>query len=326
MSDQTAEELRDLVSREKAMRANGGQPTKLEKDAITQEIEKPNGRDPFQNAWLTLTLGYRLNFIDSRVNGVINSGANKGQPIIVKDEQMGICARDSGDYLYPILNWGHNEITKFARLFQMGERIWNYKFLIKPPDNWDKLDYSSPALPGYSLRPNILCLFRMVAGAKISHDINVVRINPTVYEDKNFRVSKYKTREKRVVPQAAFQSGSTLLKDSDVYTPVLGHELGHMIGEEHILAMEGDAQCKVNPNLERCYGVGGSPEELANIMGGGGQITQINARPWSDALKSFYPEKGKILDTTIVMLTDPKVQPLPPRRIAKPTPVPGRQR
>jgi len=325
-SDPTDEELRGYLSVSKAMRANQGPSTKLEKDAITQEIEKPNGRDPFQNAWLTLTLGYRLNFIDSRVNGVIDSGDNKGQPIIVKDKEMGTCARDAGDYLYPILDWGHNERTTFARLFQMGERIWNYKFLIKPPDDWDKLDYSSPALPGYVLRPNILCLFRMVAGAKISHDINVVRINPTVYEDKNFRVSKYKTREKRVVPQAAFQSGSTLLKDSDVYTPVLGHELGHMIGEEHILAMEGDAQCKVNPNLERCYGVGGSPEELANIMGGGGQITQINARPWSDALKSFYPEKGKILDTTIVMLTDPKVQPLPPRKIAKPSQVPGRQR
>jgi hypothetical protein len=141
-------------------------------------------------------------------------------------------------------------------------------------------------------------------------------------------VPKYKTGAKREAPLVDFQSGSTLLKDSDVYTPVLGHELGHMIGEEHILAMEGDAQCKVNPNLERCYGVGGSPEELANIMGGGGQITQINARPWSDALKSFYPEKGKILDTTTVMLTDPKVQPLPPRKIPdpNPTPVPGRRR
>jgi hypothetical protein len=323
MSEPTAEDLR--IS--KAMRDHEGQPTKLEKDEITLEIEKPNGRDPFQNAWLTLTLGYRLHFIDSKVNGVIDSGDNKGQPIIVKDDEMGgLCARDAGDYLYPILDWGYKEKTTFAKLFQMGERIWNYNFLIKPPDDWKELDYSSPALPGYSLRPNILCLFRMVAGAKISHDINVVRINPTVYEDKNFRVPKYKTGEKREVPRVDFQSHSTLLKDSDVYTQVLGHELGHMIGEDHILAMKGDAQCKVNPNEQRCYGL--TPEERANIMGGGRQMTQINARPWNDALKSFYPEKGKILDTTIVMLTDPKVQPLPPRRIAdpKPTPAPGRRR
>ena len=323
-SDPTDEELRGYLSVSKAMRANQGPSTKLEKDAITQEIEKPNGRDPFQNAWLTLTLGYRLNFIDSRVNGVIDGGDSKGQPIIVKDKEMGTCARDAGDYLYPILDWGHNERTTFARLFQMGERIWNYKFLIKPPDDWDKLDYSSPALPGYVLRPNILCLFRMVAGAKTSHDINVVRINPEVFEDKKFRVPKYKTGEKREVAQVDFQSHSSLLKDSDVYTPVLGHELGHMISEDHILAMKGDPQCKVNQNLGRCYGL--TPEEQANIMGSGRQITKINARPWSDALKDFYPEKGKILDTTIVMLTDPKVQPLPPRKIAKPTSVPGRQR
>ena len=109
-----------------------------------------------------------------------------------------------------------------------------------------------------------------------------------------------------------------------MYTPVLGHELGHMIREDHILAMKGDTQCKVNPNLNRCYGL--TPEEQANIMGSGRQITAINVRPWSDALKDFYPEKGKTMDTTIVMLTDPKVQPLPPRKIAKPTSVPGRQR
>jgi len=181
-SDPTDEELRGYLSVSKAMRANQGPSTKLEKDAITQEIEKPNGRDPFQNAWLTLTLGCRLNFIDSRVNGVINSGANKGQPIIVKDEQMGICARDSRDYLYPILDWGPKERTTFARLFQMGERIWNYKFLIQTPDSWNKLDYPSPAFPGYVLHPNILCLFRMVACAKPSQDINVVRINPAVFD------------------------------------------------------------------------------------------------------------------------------------------------
>ena len=325
MSDPTDEELTGLLSMSKAMRASQGPPTKMEKDAVTQEIEKPNGRDPFQNAWLTLTLGYRLNFIDSRVNGVIDSGDYKGQPIIIKDDEMGICARDAGDYLFPILDWGHKERTTFARLFQMGERIWNYKFLIKPPEDWDKLDYSSPALPGYVLRPNILCLFRMVAGTKTSQDINVVRINPAVFEDKKFRVPKYKTGERRGA-QVEFQSHQRLLKDSDVYTPVLGHELGHMISEDHILAMKGDAQCKVNPNLNRCYGL--TPEEQANIMGSGTQITQINVRPWSDALKNIYPDKGKTMDTKIVMLTDPKVQPLPPRKIAvaKPTPVPGRQR
>ena len=108
MSDPTDEELRGYISMSKAMRANQGPLTKLEKDAVTQEIEKPNGRDPFQNAWLTLTLGYRLHFIDSTVNnGVIDSGDNKGQPIIVQDDEMGgLCARDGGDYLYPILDWG----------------------------------------------------------------------------------------------------------------------------------------------------------------------------------------------------------------------------
>ena len=288
-------------------------------NGVRGELETPSGKDPFQNAWLTLTLGYGLLFLDSRIRGSV---AGDG-PLIVHDKNLGWCARDADDYLFPILDWGYDSITKFAKLFQQGERIWNHKFLIKPPDDFDKLDYPSPAFAGYVLRPNILCLFRMESGAKTSEIFNVVRINPEVFEDPKFEVPNYKTKKTKRV-ENGFRSHSSLLTDRDVHTPVLGHELGHAINEDHILALEGDAQCKVNPNLDRCYGT--TPEEVRNIMGSGTEITEINVGPWIDHLQTIVG--GPPMRCKIVMLTDPKVQPLPPRKIpvAKPAPTFGRKR
>ena len=291
-------------------------------NGVTGELETPSGKDPFQNAWLTLTLGYGLNFLDSRIRGRV-ANESGGGAIIVEDKNLGWCARDTDDYLFPILDWGYDSITKFAKLFQQGEQIWNHKFLIKPPDDFDKLDYSSPVFPGYVMRPNILCLFRMVSGARASEIFNVVRINPDVFADPKFEAPNYKTKKTKPAKNG-FRSHSSLLTDGDVYTPVLGHELGHAIDEDHILALKGDAQCKVNPNLDRCYGL--TPEEIRNIMGVGTEITEINVGPWIDHLQNIVG--GDRMHCKIVMMTDPKVQPLPPRKIpmAKSAPGFGRKR
>jgi hypothetical protein len=80
----------------------------------------------------------------------------------------------------------------------------------------------------------------------------VVRINPEVFEDPKFEVPNYKTKKTKRV-DAGFRSHSGLLIDRDVLTATLGHELGHALNEDHILALEGDAQCNVNPNLDRCW-------------------------------------------------------------------------
>ena len=291
-------------------------------NGVTGELETPSGKDPFQNAWLTLTLGYGLNFLDSRIRGRVADDSGGGA-IIVEDKNLGWCARDTDDYLFPILDWGYDSITKFAKLLQQGEQIWNHKFLIKPPDDFDKLDYSSPVFPGYAMRPNILCLFRMVSGARASEIFNVVRINPDVFADPKFEAPNYKTKKTKPAKNG-FRSHSSLLTDRDVYTEVLGHELGHAIDEDHILALKGDAQCKVNPNLDRCYGL--TPEEIRNIMGVGTEITEINVGPWIDHLQNIAG--GDRMHCKIVMLTDPKVQPLPPRKIpmAKSAPGFGRKR
>ena len=163
----------------------------------------------------------------------------------------------------------------------------------------------------------------MISGGANAKTFNVVRINPTVFEDPKFEVPNYRSTKTKVA-SSGFRSHEELLTDSDWQRPVLGHELGHAINEEHILAMKGDPQCKTNHNLDRCYGL--TPEEVRNIMGSGRELIEINAQPWLDHLEEITgcdPMK-----CARFMLTDPRVQPLPPNKIpvARPKPAFGLKR
>jgi hypothetical protein len=60
---------------------NGGRKTKqkLWSNGVFAELEIPSGRDPQQNAWLTLTLGYSLTFMDRNTprSGGTNPNADR---------------------------------------------------------------------------------------------------------------------------------------------------------------------------------------------------------------------------------------------------------
>ena len=150
----------------------------------------------------------------------------------------------------------------------------------------------------------------MIPGGGNTKTFNVVRINQAVFEDPKYRVPNYRTKDTKPA-RWGFRSHEEMLADDDVYSSNLGHELGHAINEQHILALKGDAQCKINPNLDRCYGL--TPEERRNIMGSGREITKDNAKPWFDHLQQIAAVDP--IKCAIVMLTDSKVQPLPPTKI-----------
>ena len=74
-------------------------------DRYDSILEIPNGNNPDQNAWLTLQLRVKLNFVDSR-NPLPGFTVFQGGKWY---------ARDTDGYLFPLLDWRPHLITRFQR-------------------------------------------------------------------------------------------------------------------------------------------------------------------------------------------------------------------
>jgi hypothetical protein len=259
-------------------------------------LEIPSGRSTDMNAWLTLTLSYKLTFLD-RKNP---QPGNLGERIIVNSGSDWY-ARDPGGYMFPIRDWDNASRAQVSNMFQASWLIWNQRFLIKTPQDYDQFDYTSGKL---RLRPNVQCLFRMEVSPK-GHNFNIVRLQPTT--DKIYHESG---KDKKSF-EDGFQPNEGTMADDAWRKPTLGHELGHVIGLNHIKAELGDEACIANQNQRRCYGT--TPEELRNIMGVGTEITAINARPWREHLSSITYES--VASWGLVVMSEPGKASLAPRRV-----------
>jgi len=241
------------------------------------KLEIPDGNNPDQNAWLTLTIRYRLNFVDDW---------NEKAGITVERENGGFLALDGDKTALPIVSWDLASKTEFGNVFQRGEKIWNQRFVLITPQDYDGLDYES--LP-WKVRPNVLCLFRLVPAASPHLEIDVVRLDPSVDSHQ-------------------FRSTPNLYDNGDVYRPTLGHELGHALGLDEIMVMKGDKRCVANSRAGRCYGE--TEEERANIMGSGRNITLICARPWLDSIADYTGRAKGDWTATLDAKTPPRKIPI----------------
>src|SRR5580658_1973470 len=107
-------------------------------------LERPSGNNFTQNAWLTLQLRIKLNFVDSK-NPMPGLTVNQGGKFY---------AKDTDGYLFPLLDWPPFLIDRFQREFTArAEKTWNRQFLLITPKNYADLDYESG---DWSVRPNVL--------------------------------------------------------------------------------------------------------------------------------------------------------------------------
>jgi hypothetical protein len=265
-------------------------------DGVLGTLEIPSGRNSDMNAWITLTLSYKLTFIDSKTP----QPANTGERVLVNSGSAWY-AKDPGGYMFPILDWDNASREQFRKMFDSAWLIWNQRFLIKTPPDYDQFDYTSGKV---KLRPNVQCLFRMEASPK-GQNFNIVRLQPNKDE-----IYTGDGRDKKKF-QDGFQPTEATMADDAWRRPTLGHELGHALGLKHIKAELGDAACLKDGNQKRCYGT--TPEELHNIMGVGKEITAVNARPWREHLSAITGES--VASWGLVVMSEPGKASLAPQRV-----------
>jgi hypothetical protein len=270
---------------------------KYHQNGVLGTLEIPtSGSWSDMNAWIILTLSYKLTFLDSKKQ----QPGNMGEPIIFGSGKD-CYARDPGGYMFPIRDWDDASRKQFGTMFDSGWLIWNQRFLIKTPPDYDQFDFTSKNV---KLRPNVQCLFRMEASPK-GQNFNIVRLQPTtddIYTENGSNKKKF---------QDGFQPNDGTMADDAWRTPTLGHELGHALGLKHIKAELGDAACLKDGNQKRCYGT--TPEELRNIMGVGKEITAVNARPWREHLSAITGES--VASWGLVVMSQPGKASLAPQRV-----------
>jgi hypothetical protein len=285
-------------------------------------LEVPDGNDPNQNAWLTITIYYQLTFADSknRVPGVIYQQGGKW---VAKDS-------DTPPKYFPIADWDPapgskpdpktpDLKAKFQNAFQRGETIWNCQFVLITPKRYDELDYQSMSGSGWVVRPNVLCLFRLVPFSPPPATASSSDSRRTMQPRLHLPITVVRLAQPDNSGQ--FRSSKNLYDDGDVWSPTLGHELGHALGEDHIKVLLGDAQCIADAKRgiapDRCYGE--TPSERSNIMGAGTSIWLLNAGPWLDRIAQHSNRPQSDWRVTKVVDTPPRKIPLGVSLVGMPT-------
>jgi hypothetical protein len=251
-------------------------------DLCDSKLECPNGTNIFQNAWLTVTINYSLNFVDRNNRaGIVYPKGNK------------FYVKDSDKDEFEALDWDYVSLTNFHRRFRDAGKFWNYKFLLQTPRNYADLDFTSFQGDGWRCRPNVICLFRLSTGSPTHAVINVMR------PDRSFWQKVFGTE---------FRSNSGLYDIEDVQTKTVAHELGHLLDQLHIQALLGNANCQLAAHIndDICYVT--PPNMPSNIMGSGNNLNVVNAKPWLELIELHTGRKRS--DWPVTMAVDK-----PPRRI-----------
>jgi hypothetical protein len=278
------------------------------------ELELPSGRDLNQNAWLTIRLNIKLNFVD-RKNPLAGKTSTVGGKFCAKDWTDGTV----GGYLFPLRDWDNTSKSDFRKRFEGYEKVWNWQFVLITPRNCNSLDVTTVEGPGWVIRPNVLCLFRLGVDKGTPHaTLNVYRLDRTAT-----KATKPGQPDKQLAAYYAanvspFRSDAINYVDMDVFDyHTIAHELGHRLDQDHILGLKsraseagGDATC-VNfapgQGAIKCYGTGMDGE---NVMGSGKRIFLINALSWLERIAEHTKTSKMAWTPTGIMTTPPRKMPL----------------
>lgn len=267
------------------------------------EIELPKYRSDLrtQNAWLTLKMRLHVNFVDSTNPTFyeVKSGGvqpKTGPRYLVQKIGTQFFAPDHDGWLFPIHPWPEVQKALFQRhLIRHVAQVWNYQFVLQTPANYDGFDRDYNSDGSARVRPNLICLFRPESaprGARPHLAINILRLDPSVQQVRNldgrtksvplhkdsvtFRSNSIKYDIYDSVPGWGWMGNKLKWERADT----LGHEIGHALGQGHILEIQNKPCLPPFPGTTEPNCSGATDSERANIMAHGHRVYLDNAISW----------------------------------------------
>ena len=223
--------------------------------------------DPYNNAELTLTL--RMGFRQINPAGGAASGTY----------------HDYGDATAPtrkIVKWSAAAWSTWKSNFvSSAQAFWAGKF-------WLINDSGSfPYKKGTATYfPNVWCRFKLVGNeatvAGNHHTIDVVRLDSS---EKWFgsHSTLYDSKDTNRIQKATTSAAKKVIQRAHV------HEVGHLLGLDHVDVGKPHCPASGNTNASACYGV--ADDDKVSVMGSGMQLRIENAYPWRESLRYFALEE-----------------------------------
>jgi hypothetical protein len=236
---------------------------KILKKGSWNAVLNTNVCDPYNNAELTIkmNLGFKqVNPASCAVSGMYHDYGDKNER-----------ARK-------IIKWTHTEWSIWKTQFlRSAQKFWHGKFWLV--NGFSMYEYE---VKGVKYIPNIWCRFELtgtdvssVGASGTHHNIEVVRLHKSEsWFGSHSRL--YDSLDTNAVQKGIDSKGKPIMQRAHI------HEIGHLLGLDHVDVGKKHCPSSGDTNARPCYGV--VDIDKNSVMGQGMQLFTKHANPWRRAI------------------------------------------